>query len=76
MAEKKISFDLNLFFLGEFIYPLYHNLNIKKQQDNGEVYDYWNYIYQEGNYEKQLEGMKNIFQKRQEKNDKKFRKYF
>ena len=27
IAETKISFDLNLYFLG----ALYHNLNIKKQ---------------------------------------------
>ena len=45
IPEKKISFDLHLYFLGEDIYPLHQNLNIKKQQDKGEIYDYRNYIY-------------------------------
>ena len=61
LAKKILSFELNLYFIGEDIYPLYKNFDRRKQQDTGEIYTYWNYIYCEGNYENQLEGIKNKF---------------
>lgn len=61
MAKKILSFELNLYFIGEDIYPLYKNFDIRKKQDTGEIYTYWNYIYCEGNYEDQLDGIKKKF---------------
>lgn len=66
LAKNIISFELNLYFIGEDIYPLYQNLNNRKKQDTGEIYTYWNYNYCEGNYEKQIDGIKKIFKERQE----------
>jgi len=66
LENKSISFELNLYFIGEVIYPLYQNFNSKKQQDTGEIYTFWNYYYCEGNYEKQLYEMKKKFKEKQD----------
>jgi predicted GTPase len=66
IKEGKISFELNLYFIGEDIYPLYENMKRIKQRDKGEIYDYWNYYFHQGNYEKQLEEIEKIFKKRKE----------
>ena len=66
LEKKIISFELNLYFIGEDIEPLYKNFNSRKQQDTGEIYSYWNYYYCQGNYEKQLEEMQKIFKEKQE----------
>ena len=55
IKEGKISFELNLYFIGEDIYPLYEIMKNKKQKDNGEIFDYWNYYFSQGNYEEHLE---------------------
>lgn len=66
LAKNIISFELNLYFIGEDIRPLYEILDNKKKQNTGEIYTYWNYNYIEGNYEKQFDGIKKIFKVKQE----------
>ena len=45
LEKKIISFELNLYFIGEDIEPLYKNFNSRKQQDTGEIYSYWEIFY-------------------------------
>ena len=66
IEKKLISFDLNIYFIGEDITPLYKNMIDRKKQDCGDIYCYWNYYYHEGNYEEQLEEMYTEFKKRQD----------
>jgi len=66
LKNKIISFELNLYFIGEDIYPLYQNFNSRKLQDTGEIYTFWNYYYCKGDYEKQLDEMKKKFKEKQD----------
>ena len=66
LEKNIISFELNLYFIGEDIEPLYKNFSSRKQQDTGEIYTYWNYYYYQGKYEKQLEEMKKKFKEKKD----------
>jgi hypothetical protein len=45
LEKNIVSFELYLYFIGEDICPLYKIFNIRKQQDTGEIYSFWNYYY-------------------------------
>ena len=62
IKNKLISFELNLYFIGEDLSTIYDYFTIQKKQDN--IYSYWNYDYYPSlSYEKQLEKINEDFQK-------------
>ena len=64
IESGQISFDINIYLIGENIKSLYDLLNNETKKETGNLFSYWNYFYIEGNYENQLkEAEKNIFRK-------------
>ena len=61
IEDGKISFDLNLYLIGENINQLYDNLEKAKNQENGSLFSYWNYYYIKGLYEDQIKNIQNIY---------------
>ena len=68
-AIKKglISFDLNIYLIGENINLLYSLFKKSKIEDNGSLFSFWEYYYKEGNYDEQLKNANENFKINQEK---------
>ena len=64
IKNKIISFELNLYFIGDDIFSLYENMEKEKKQGKGGIISYWNFFYYAENYEEQLEKINNSFIKR------------
>ena len=60
IRTKKISFELNLYFIGD-LFTLYENMKKGKEQNKRGIICYWNFFYYSGNYEEQFENIKNSF---------------
>ena len=67
IEEKEVSFDLNLYFIGEDIKLIYERFESLKSQNTGDIYSFWNYFYHKGEYKSQLEEIGKLFKKKQEK---------
>ena len=61
IKNKMISFELNLYFIGNDICSLCDNMEKEKNQGKGGVVSYWNFFYYTGNYEEQLINIKSSF---------------
>ena len=59
--NKMVSFELNLYYIGDDIISLYENMENDKKQDKGGIESYWNYYHYSGKYEEQLENAKKFF---------------
>ena len=64
LKNNEISFNLNLYFIGENISFLYEDLLEKKKTSN-LIFSFWEYFYFPGNYNEQLEKNKDEFLKHQ-----------
>ena len=64
IKNKMISFELNLYFIGNDICFLCENMEKEKNQGKGGIICYWNFFYYTGNYEEQLISIKSSFLKR------------
>ena len=65
--NTKEDFELNIYFLGETISPIYKVFLSKKETKSGDIYDYWNYNYYEGSYQEQLKQIRDKFSEVQNK---------
>ena len=65
VESGKISFDLNIYLIGENIKPLFELLKIETKKEDGNLFSYWNYFFTEGNYENQLKEAQKIFLEKQ-----------
>ena len=63
IEDGLISFDLNIYMLGENINYLYNILENAKKEENGSLFSYWNFFFVEGDFEKQLKAIKEKFTK-------------
>ena len=66
IKNGEISFDLNIYFIGEKASYIYQNFCNLKQNDKSGVFCYWNYFYHNGEYSEQVKEMSNLFTKKQE----------
>ena len=57
IKKKEVSFDMNLYFIGEGISQMYQNFEKIKSQKNNDIFSFWNYYYSEGDYDSQLKTM-------------------
>ena len=62
-----ISFDINIYFIGENIESLYTLFENKKKEETDSLFSYWKYFYNKGDYEYQLKTAKEKFEKIQKK---------
>ena len=76
IKKGNISFELNLYFIGNDISSFYENMKKEKKSDNGGILCYWNFFYYSGNYEEQLENIKNNFIKKLNNFKKDYRQIF
>jgi len=67
IKEKQISFNLNVYFIGDDISFIYQRFEKLKSNPNSGIFFYWNLFYQKGNYETQLKAMSDTFRKHLEK---------
>ena len=65
IESGQISFDINIYLIGENIKSLYDLLNNETKKETGNLFSYWNYFYIEGNYENQLKEAEKIFLEKQ-----------
>ena len=66
IQNGEVSFDLNIYFIGEEVSTIYKRFEALKSQSKKDLFSFWNYYYYEGNYSSQLKEMKKIFDKRLE----------
>ena len=65
VESGKISFDINIYLIGDNIKPLFELLKIETKKEDGNLFSYWNYYFTEGNYENQLKEAQKIFLEKQ-----------
>jgi len=69
IGSKKISFELNIYFIGEEVNIIYERFKALKE-NNDDIYSFWNYYYHDGedkSFQSQKEGISKIFKEKQEK---------
>ena len=64
IKEGKVSFDLNIYFIGEKVSIIYEKLKKEKSNEKCGLQSYWNYIYHEGDYNSQLKIIAEAFNKK------------
>ena len=66
IQNGEVSFELNIYFIGEEISTIYKRFDALKSQAKKDLFSFWNYYYYEGNFSSQIKEMKKIFDKRRE----------
>ena len=54
IENGEISFDINIYLIGENIKSMYDLMEKTTKEENGSLFSYWNYYFIEGEYENQL----------------------
>ena len=67
LKNGEISFDLNLYFIGDEASILYDRFNILKHQQIKDIFSEWNYFFHKGDYQSQLKEITAIFKNKQDK---------
>ena len=67
IKQKQVSFDLNIYFIGEEISFIYQRFEALKSKPDGGIFCFWNYFYHKGDYESQLKEMSDIYKDNLEK---------
>ena len=68
--KKEVSFDLNIYFIGDEIDIMYNRFEALKSNPKSGIFCFWNYFYIQGDYETQLKEMSEIYSKNLEKFEK------
>ena len=67
IKQKQVSFDLNIYFIGEEISFIYQRFEALKSKPDGGIFCFWNYFYHKGDYESQLKEMSEKYKNNLEK---------
>lgn len=67
IEKGEISFNLNIYFVGEEISIIYERFVSDKSNGKSGLLSYWNYIYQKGNYNEQLNAIAQLFKEKKDK---------
>ena len=70
IMKKEVSFDLNIYFIGDEIDIMYNRFEALKSNPKSGIFCFWNYFYIQGDYETQLKEMSEIYSKNLEKFEK------
>ena len=61
IKNGEISFDLNLYFIGDTVKVIYERFKSIKSQQKKDIFSNWNYYFHKGDYESQLKEISELF---------------